>query len=142
MVTIGKPIVPVRDRRNYPGSDDETRKNRPILRIERSQTTIERFRSERFSLVAEGVVDRREGGLEVRADALQNTDNSNADQHGDQAVLDRGGARLVLNETRNEIRHFPTLQIDWSPKPTWPLAHPKLSQVFGAELMMRLAVRS
>ena len=114
--------------------------DRPIPGIERSQITAGRFRSERFSLVAEGAVDRREGGLQVRADALQYADHGNADQHGDQAVLDCGGARLVLNETRNEIRHFPTLLI--AVLPLWPSALPELSQVSGADLMMRMPAKS
>jgi hypothetical protein len=49
---------------------------------------------------AEFVVHLVEGGLQARADVLQNCDDADADDGSDKAIFDSRGARLILHETR------------------------------------------
>src|SRR5262245_46860859 len=56
--------------------------------------------------LVERVLHRREGGLQLRAEALHDGDNGNRNAGRDQAILDGGRARLVLHETRNEVLHL------------------------------------
>lgn len=50
--------------------------------------------------------DVAEGGLEGILDRGERADDGDGDDGGDQAVFDRGGARLVLEETRENVRHY------------------------------------
>src|SRR5262249_44775451 len=43
--------------------------------------------------------------IQLGAEAVDHSDDRNGDTSGDQAVLDGRGARLVLQETRNEGLH-------------------------------------
>jgi len=56
--------------------------------------------------MAERVIHRRKSRGKVRADALKHADHGDADEHGDQAVLYRGGAGLVFNETQIKGCHL------------------------------------
>ena len=59
------------------------------------------FRKSLFQRGADRGELRGEGG----AHAVDRGDDRNSDAGGDQAVLDGGGAGLILDETRNEILH-------------------------------------
>src|SRR5262249_12857951 len=50
-------------------------------------------------------VDRRELRVQVGAEAVDDRDDRERDARSNQAVLDGGGARLVLHETRNQVLH-------------------------------------
>src|SRR6267154_3977613 len=50
-------------------------------------------------------VDRGELGVQVGAEAVDHSDDRERNAGGNQAVFDRGGAGLVLHETRNQVLH-------------------------------------
>jgi hypothetical protein len=50
-------------------------------------------------------VDRVELGVQVAAEAVDDSDNRKRNAGRDEAVFDRGGAGLVFHETRNQILH-------------------------------------
>src|SRR6478609_6998405 len=50
-------------------------------------------------------VDRGELRVQVGAEAVDDRDDRERDARSNQAVLDSGGARLVLHETRNQVLH-------------------------------------
>jgi hypothetical protein len=53
----------------------------------------------------QGVVDRGEFGVELRADALDGTNDRQGDAGGDQAIFDRGRAGFVAQEFKNQPPH-------------------------------------
>jgi hypothetical protein len=70
-------------------------------------------------------VDRRELGVEVRADAIHHGDDRERDAGRDQSVLDCGRAGLVFPEFANELLH---------------VTHPGLSCPFGqARILIKTA---
>src|SRR6516164_9254695 len=50
-------------------------------------------------------VDRVELGIQVAAEAVDDSDNGERNAGRDEAIFDGGSAGLVLHETRNEILH-------------------------------------
>src|SRR5438552_3844728 len=46
-----------------------------------------------------------EGGVELRAEALDNGNDRNGDAGGNQAIFNGGRARLVLHKTPNQVAH-------------------------------------
>ncbi len=53
----------------------------------------------------EANLDRRERVVDRRADLADNRDDGNADESGDQAVLNCGGTRFTLDEPGEKILH-------------------------------------
>jgi hypothetical protein len=50
-------------------------------------------------------VDRCELGIELGANALNRGDDRECNTAGDQAIFDRGGAALIVQEFRNQLLH-------------------------------------
>ena len=69
------------------------------------------MRKERLLAVLHFGRNVAERALEFIAEALESCDDADADESGDQAVLDCGGARLVIHETRNDVLHNYSLPI-------------------------------
>ena len=58
-------------------------------------------------------VDRGELRVQVGAEAIDDRDDRERDARSNQAVLDGGGAQLVLHETRNQVLHKLNSMYTW-----------------------------
>ena len=81
----------------------------PPLRSEDSQPArmtagkVAGFRAGSCSLLAQLRRDARECGVQLRAEAVDHCNDRNRNAGSDEAVLDRGGARIVLQKRE---QHF------------------------------------
>src|SRR3954452_2480464 len=50
-------------------------------------------------------IDRREGGVQLAAEAVDDRDDGQRNAGRDQSIFDRGGAGLILRETRKKGLH-------------------------------------
>src|SRR5690242_12330838 len=83
-------------------------------------------------------VDRGELRVQVGTEAVDDRDDRERDARGNQAVLDGGGARLVLHETRNQVLHKLNSMYTWLVElgsglagvlSTVTMGHPKVGQL-------------
>src|SRR5436309_394413 len=58
------------------------------------------------------LLDAVEGVAQLAAEQRQHRGDGDGHERGDQAILDGGGAGLVLHEARNELGHLDTPSID------------------------------
>src|SRR4051812_48929851 len=65
----------------------------------------------RNSRLFQRVVDRGELGVQVGTEAVHDSDDRERNAGCNQAVFDRGGAGLVLHETRNQVLHRAKLRV-------------------------------
>jgi len=70
-----------------------------------------------FERLLQSVANRSEGRVEFRAHTLHNGDNRDRNTGGDEAVLNGGGARLILHETsegihgKGSLNHYGSLRL-------------------------------
>src|SRR4051795_10936886 len=64
-------------------------------------------------------IDRREGGVQLAAKAVDDRDDGQRNAGRDQSIFDRGGAGLILRETRKKGLHWVLHVYTWLRTSGW-----------------------